>query len=195
MDGAGSGGPEGEDTSEERYRMVSGPLASTECQWVNHVAECWRLALEAVAPGARLSVRVVGGDVPMVRAESPALDLAALAELVCKVPEFGAGLLEPPPNVRRVRGEVMDDPSSVHPGWHAALPGVDYIDGPHDADVMAAEVEDVFDRLLPGGAVEVSPACWQDGSGWVRFDLEPESAAWVTALVWVLLGGENTQGG
>ncbi|MBR7839934.1 hypothetical protein KDL01_42265, partial [Actinospica durhamensis] len=131
----------------------------------------------------------------MVRAECCVSGGAALADLLCKSPDLGAGLVPSPPGVRRVRGEVMDDPARVHPGWFAAVPGTDYIDGPHDADVMTVELEEVFARLLPGGAVEVSPACWQDGSGWVRFDLEPESAVWLTALVWVLLGGEPPGGG
>lgn len=140
-------------------------------------------------------MRVVGGDVPMVRAECCVAAAVGLADLLCKAPDLGAGLLPPAPDVRRVRGEVMDDSARLNPGWYAVIPGTDYIDAAQAADVMTVELEEIFGRLLPGGAVEVAPACWQDGTGWVRIDLEPEHAAWLSALVRVLLEGGVSRGG
>lgn len=194
MDGSGAG-PDGEDTSEERYRMAPGARRSAAYTGVEPIAAAWRLALEAVTAGASLSVRVVGGDVPMVRAECCVPGAVALAELLCKVPDDGAGLLLPASGVRRVRGEVMDGAARLNPGWYAVIPNTDYVDAARSAYAMADELELIFNRLLPGGAVEVAPAWWQSGDGWVRFDLEPEHAAWLTALVRVLLGGEDRQGG
>jgi hypothetical protein len=195
VDGSEAGDPGGEDTGEERYRMVSGARASVEYEWFELVAERWRAVLDLAAPGVALSVRVVGGATPMVRSECGASGVGALVELLCKVPEGGAGLVPPPPGVRRVRGDVMDDPARVNPGWYAVLPGVDYTPGAQAAYAMADELDEIFGRLLPGGAVEVAPDWWQDGSGEVRFDLEPEDAVWLTALALVLLGVEGEHGG
>lgn len=194
MEGSGADGPDGEDTSEQRYRMVSGPCTSSECEGIELVAARWRAALDAAAPRAARSVRVVGGAVPMVRADCCARGVAPLAELLCKVPEFGSGLVGPPPGVRRVRGEVMDDPSRAYPGWYTVLPGVDYNAGARTAYAMADELEEIFSRLLPGGAVEVSPDWWENGNGRVTIDLEPEDAEWLTALVLLLLGESARSG-